>query len=264
MALALFARLRPSLAGAGSSPSFSEGQPGTTKSRVTVFVLVILIELVILLAFLTMRPLSPSPPDGQQSIVVQLRPPRPIIDKPQARRRGGAEPKKAAKQPERPPQTPPRTPLVPIPKPTPDVQPQMVLLSRKDYVASDLGSMPSRGGGSTRGEGQGSASGAGDGPGGVHLYNARWHVEPKRGELAYYLPRGAPPNSWATIACRTVANYHVEDCVALDESPPGSRLANALRQASWQFLVRPPSADGRPLIGSWVRIRFDWTEGPEK
>jgi protein TonB len=259
MAGTLFGRLRWSVAEADSSPSFSEGLPGTTRSRATAFLLVIVIELVMLLAFLTMHPLSPTPPAGQQSVVLQLQPPRPIIDKPEPRRRGGAEPKTAVNQPVRVPQTPP----LPRPKTPPKTQPEMVLLSREDYVASDLGALPSRGGG-TKGQGEGSESGAGDGPGGVHLYNARWYVEPKHGELAYYLPRGAPPNSWATIACRTVANYHVEDCVALEESPPGSRLANALRQASWQFLVRPPSADGRPLIGSWVRIRFDWTQSPGK
>ena len=48
------------------------------------------------------------------------------------------------------------------------------------------------------------------------------------------------------------------DCVALDESP-GSRLNRAMLAASGQFKVRPPRLGGRSLVGSWVRIRIDYT-----
>ena len=96
---------------------------------------------------------------------------------------------------------------------------------------------------------------SGQGPHGETLYKAAWFREPTNAELGTYLPAHAP-QGYGTIACRTVARYHVEDCVALDESPFGSGLSRAVLNAAWQFLVLPPRIGGRTMIGSWVSIRI--------
>ena len=140
--------------------------------------------------------------------------------------------------------------LPPQPKPTPN----MVPMSHDDFAVSDIGKLPK----SSSGAGSKSASGPGDGPGGQTLYPADWYREPSPYVLAESLPNGAPHGAWAMIACRTIEHYHVENCVGIGESHVG--LALALRKAAWQFLVLPPRVNGRPQIGAWVRIRFDFTE----
>lgn len=98
---------------------------------------------------------------------------------------------------------------------------------------------------------------------GKTLYAAEWHREPTDAELAFYLPKtGIPRGSWALVACRTVANFHVEDCQEMGDSRPGSGLSRAIRNAAWQFRVRPPRVDGQYKVGEWVQIRIDFTAPP--
>jgi len=145
----------------------------------------------------------------------------------------------------------------PPPPPVPG-PPGFIHLSHDEMAASDISKMPKAAAGGGGGEGTGTKAG-GDGPGGAVLYNARWYREPTEAELGPYLKNNRPSGAWAMIACRTVDHFHVEDCEELGESPRGSGLARGLRQAAWQFLVWPPRVDGKPMVGAWVRIRFDFT-----
>ena len=97
----------------------------------------------------------------------------------------------------------------------------------------------------------------GKGPHGETLYAAEWARHPTDAELGGYLPANAP-DGYGLIACKTIPGDRVDDCVELGQDPPGSHLASAVRQAAWQFRVRPPRRNGVPLIGSWVSIRIDY------
>ncbi|MDM7956422.1 hypothetical protein [Blastomonas sp.] len=98
----------------------------------------------------------------------------------------------------------------------------------------------------------------GSAPNGEPLYAAAWYREPYPDELSGYLSTATGPG-WALIACRTVADFRVEDCVQLAESPPGSGIGRAVMAAAWQFRVRPPRVGGLSKVGEWVRIRIDYT-----
>jgi protein TonB len=158
--------------------------------------------------------------------------------------------------------------LLPTIKPTiRDPAPPMDLieLSKEELEASDIAKLgtAASGAGSKLAEGSGSAPGdserVGTGPNGEPLYAAEWYREPTHQELSTYLPKSMPEGGgWGMVACRTAARYRVEDCVELGQGPPGSHLAGAVRQAAWQFLVRPPRVGGKALVGEWVRIRIDY------
>ena len=150
------------------------------------------------------------------------------------------------------------TPELPLTKPIP--------LSRNQMAAADIGRLPT---GPTAPSGRGSIMGppdigtAGDtqrvggvGPNGEPLYAASWYREPYDSELRGYLSTASGPG-WGLIACRTVPDFRVDDCVGLDEFPSGSNITRAALAAAWQFRVRPPRLGGQPQVGEWVRIRID-------
>jgi protein TonB len=104
------------------------------------------------------------------------------------------------------------------------------------------------------------ADGSTGGGTGERLYYAEWYREPTDAELSTYLPKENRQSGWGEIACQTIEHYHVDNCRELGEGPLGTGLARAVRQAAWQFLVRPPHVGGKSLIGAWVRIRITYTE----
>lgn len=153
-----------------------------------------------------------------------------------------------------PPIVIPTKPTIAVSPPPPAEKPLPILeLSKDQMAAADIGNLPKAGAGS----GEGDSEVVGRGPHGEVLYAAEWARHPTDAELGGYLPPHAE-DGFGVVACKTIPGDRVEDCVELDQTP-GSHLASAVRQAAWQFRVRPPRRNGVPLVGSWVSIRIDYT-----
>ncbi len=172
--------------------------------------------------------------------------------------------KTKAKQPEKAPQ-PAKTVAVTVPAvmaqkiviPVTKAPPVFIQISNDDFAKSDISKLAKASGRSSAGDSKGTY-GPGAGPQGQQLYNAEWVREPTDAELAGYMTQRSQGGDWADIACRTIDHYHVDNCQPLGESPAGSGLARSLRQAAWQFLVRPPRVGGQVQVGAWVRIHFSF------
>jgi len=229
------------------------------RRRVSGFALAIAIEILLILAFLTLdfRPKRPEF-EGSTLSTFDLAASEEDTDASKAQK---PEPVPATRKPPRP--VPPAIkPKIVLPERPLDLLP----LTKEELEASDIAKLgtnaPNAGADMAQGSAPGDSERVGTAPNGEPLYAAEWYREPTNQELATYLPKNMPEGGgWGLIACRTVERFHVDDCVELGQGPPGSHLAGAVRQAAWQFLVRPPRVGGKVMVGEWVRIRIDYIQG---
>lgn len=230
------------------------------RRRAVSFVLALAIEALILIAILLWRPFFPprkvDHPLSTFSVV-----PAPGREAPKPAQRSVSQKRSASDSAAA--AAPPKPPTLPIPKPEKPVPtpPSSGLqgVMPIELGSSDIGKIKGSATGNDTGKDSSSPYGPGEGPGGQPLYNAEWYREPTGPELNGYLKEAPPPGSWALIACRTIPNYHVENCRSLGESPIGSGLSRSMREAAWQFLIRPPRVGGKPIMGAWVRICIEFT-----
>jgi protein TonB len=221
----------------------------------------LVLNLLLLLALFTLSPRFEPPKEDQRLPVTFDVEAGPKADQEQAkaekaekREQDKASPQKQAEPVVRPP-IPVEKPAEQPPSPFP-----FLTLNREQMASADIGNLPKAAQGAGQGQGDSAAvQGPGEGPGGVQLFEAEWYRRPTHAELATYLPSNAPAQGYGLVACKTVDHYHVENCQALGESPMGSGFAKAVRLAAWQFLVLPPRVNGKIMVGSWVRIRIDYT-----
>jgi hypothetical protein len=239
--------------------------------RGAAFFLALAIELLLALLLLWIAPVLPEKKPPPKTTVFGIETPRGAEDEPEktpqkARARSAAREKAEVPQP-KPPETPPPPPVV---VPNDSSPPSFVRLTRRDYAASDIAKMESApaaasadAGDAAKSSGGGSAGDSevatAKGKNGEKLYVAEWVREPTHAELQPYISQyRARTSGFGEVACRTVARNRVEDCYEIGETR-GSGLAGSVRQAAFQFLVRPPRV-GRVLkVGEWVLIRIDYT-----
>jgi protein TonB len=226
-------------------------------------VLVVVLHLLLLSMLLRLAPPEPrkKPP---LATVVDLIPAAPVVPTPA--RSAKARPKASATPR---PETAPTATELPDEQapPASSIWSQVIPLTRDQMARADIARFPPRAAEQGSGAAEGRAdsgetddsAGPGAGPNGETLYNARWYRRPTDAELGFYLPPGRPREGWGMIACQTVPGYRVENCQEIAQSPAGSGLAGAVRQAAWQFRVMPPRIGGKAMVGAWVRIRIDYT-----
>lgn len=183
--------------------------------------------------------------------------------------KAGSRTRATQRAPEQPPSVPPPpVPPTPVPKPETASEANIRWITHNEFAASSLANARSTARAAApapagnEGNGVADSMSVGNGPNGEVLYQAEWYTRPTDAQLNTYVPANMRTTGWGLIACRTIAGYRVEDCREMGEFPPGSGYGRAARQAAWQFRVRPPMRNRRPLVGSWVRIRIDYVFHP--
>lgn len=240
----------------------TERQREPLTARAIMLILIVLVHVGLLLALLLARTVQK--PSGLLTTVVRMIP----LPKPEPAPKPKAIPKvvthaNVIKVP---------VPIVKVPtiKETP-----APLFKTEMMEAVDIAKLPSHksdatasaegNGGAGSGPGTDSGYGAqvGTGPHGEQLFAAAWYREPTQAEIQPYLPkRHLPDVATADIMCRTIEHFGVEDCQELGEDPIGTGLSRAIRQAGWQFKVKPVRLGQKFEVGTWVRIRYTITTTP--
>jgi protein TonB len=218
------------------------------RRRASGLALALAVNLLLLLMLLGLSKFGPVPRKPSQTLIVDL-----VAQAPAS---SSESPKPAPHQSTAASRPLPKPPPIVLPtKPTITPPPKQsqpwIEMSNDELAASDISNLP-------KGEpGEGDSEIVGHAPNGEVLYAAEWARRPTDAELGGYLPKNAPDGA-GIIACKTIPGDRVDDCLEVANDPPGSHLASAVRQAAWQFRVRPPRKNGHPLIGSWVQIRIDY------
>ena len=235
------------------------------REQSTALLLALVVEVLLVLAVLSIGLYDPPKPPGTPSLVSVnvAAPPAPQPEKQQ----------QELAQAKAPLQSPQETPPIPVPSAAPvQPAPPIISISRSQMAEFDISRLPRQPGPATAAPKAygpvdtgvpGDSKRVGSAPNGQPMYAAAWYREPYDSELAGYLSTADGPG-WALIACRTAPDYRVEDCVGLGEYPQGSRIERAVLAAAWQFKVRPPRVGGVSKIGEWVRIRIEYGLRPPR
>lgn len=223
--------------------------------RATGLTVALVLELLLLLALFSLSQ-SADPPLRPQLTEVDLTAQEyvePEAEQPEPEPEPASENQPAPQPAEVPTLAPAPVPPARIPIPAAPPAPEPEETPRPPRPGVVIG--PVQGPPNTGARSSGDSERVGTAPNGEPLYAARWYREPGE-EIRGYLSAASP--GWGLIACRTIPNYFVTDCVPLGETP-GSMLNRSMLAASGQFRVRPPRLGGKVLVGAWVRIRIDYT-----
>ena len=95
----------------------------------------------------------------------------------------------------------------------------------------------------------------GTAPDGSPLYRAQWYRQPGPEFWGFF---STASSGVGLMACRTMADFYVTDCVPLGDSP-GSMINRSMLAGSGTLKVRPPRLGDRWLVGAWVQIHVTYT-----